>query len=171
MRYSAGFKRRMVEKMAGPEGLSAKVLSQEVGVHQTTLSSWLREAVKVDGMTKKKTTDKRPEDRTPSEKFGLVSEASKLEEEQLGSFLRERGVHRIHLETWRQQMLAGLEAQQRRQSAKKRTAEGRRVRELERELRRKDKALAEAAALLVLKKKAQAIWGDEDDDTAPRSVR
>jgi len=40
-----------------------------------------------------------------------------------------------------------------------------RIRQLERELARKDKALAEAAALLVLQKKVQAIWGDEDDDT------
>ena len=44
-----------------------------------------------------------------------------------------------------------------------------RIKELERELRRKDKALAETAALLVLKKKVQAIWGDEDDDTEPKS--
>ncbi len=43
--------------------------------------------------------------------------------------------------------------------------EARRVRELEKQLRRKDKALAEAAALLVLQKKVQSIWGDEDDDT------
>ena len=39
-----------------------------------------------------------------------------------------------------------------------------RIKELERELRRKDKALAETAALLVLKKKAQAIWGDREDE-------
>ena len=44
-------------------------------------------------------------------------------------------------------------------------ADARQIRQLERELARKDKALAETAALLVLKKKAQAIWGDEDDDT------
>jgi transposase len=43
------------------------------------------------------------------------------------------------------------------------------VRELEKQLRRKDKALAEAAALLVLQKKARALWGDEDDDTSPRN--
>ena len=49
------------------------------------------------------------------------------------------------------------------------SAEARRVRDLERELQRKEKALAEAAALLVLKKKAQAIWGDEDDDTDPKN--
>lgn len=45
------------------------------------------------------------------------------------------------------------------------------VRKLERELKRKDAALAETAALLVLKKKAEEIWGDEDDDIAPKSER
>jgi hypothetical protein len=44
-------------------------------------------------------------------------------------------------------------------------ADARQIRQLERDLARKDKALAEAAALLVLQKKVQAIWGDEDDDT------
>jgi hypothetical protein len=56
-------------------------------------------------------------------------------------------------------MLIGLEPK----PAKR--AETKRINELEKELRRKDKALAETAALLVLKKKAQAIWEDEDDDT------
>jgi hypothetical protein len=46
-----------------------------------------------------------------------------------------------------------------------RRAETKRIKDLEKELRRKDQALAETAALLVLKKKAQEIWGDEDDDT------
>jgi len=40
----------------------------------------------------------------------------------------------------------------------------RKNKELERELRRKDKALAETAALLALKKRAEAIWGDDEDD-------
>ena len=53
--------------------------------------------------------------------------------------------------------------------ASTRSADARRVRELEKELRRKDKALAETAALLVLQKKVHAIWGDEDDDTKPGS--
>ena len=46
-----------------------------------------------------------------------------------------------------------------------------RIKELERELRRKDAALAETAALLVLKKKAEAWWGDADDTTDPTSER
>ena len=67
-------------------------------------------------------------------------------------------------------MRSALESGGKRKRSKT-SPEARRVRELEKELRRKDKALAEASALLVLKKKAQAIWGDEDDDTTPRSGR
>ena len=71
---------------------------------------------------------------------------------------------------WRQEMLTGLAESKARPSSKP-TAEARRIRELERELARKEKALAEAAALLILKKKAQALWGDEDDTTAPKKGR
>ncbi len=66
--------------------------------------------------------------------------------------------------------VAALEAPVQRRSPAP-SADARRNTELERELRRKDKALAETAALLVLKKKVQAIWGDEDDITDPRSAR
>jgi transposase len=84
-------------------------------------------------------------------------------EAELGEWLRRKGVHAAQLEEWRAQALGGLKGptQQRKAAA----AEARHIRQLERELVRKDKALAEAAALLVLKKKVQEIWGDEDDDT------
>jgi hypothetical protein len=54
-------------------------------------------------------------------------------------------------------------------TAAKEKTDAKRIRELEAELRRKDKALAETAALLILKKKVLAIWGDGDDDTKPGS--
>jgi hypothetical protein len=60
---------------------------------------------------------------------------------------------------------AASEALSKRRGSNTRTAESRKIRELERELRRKDKALAEAAALLVLKKKLAVLWEDEDDST------
>jgi len=102
---------------------------------------------------------KRPQDWSAEEKLAAVLEAAALTEEELGAFLRSRGLHDAQLQQWRDQMLIGLEPK-----AVKR-AESKRIHELEKELRRKDKALAETAALLVLKKKAQEIWGDEDDDT------
>ena len=98
----------------------------------------------------------------------MVVESRGLSDEDLGAFLRKEGLHQAQLEEWTATARSSLSA---RKGAKKASAESKRIRELERELRRKEKALAEAAALLVLKKRAQAIWGDEDDDTEPRSDR
>ena len=169
MEYPERFKARMVQKLTAPDAPSATALSEEVGVAQPTLSKWVREAGRVGGMAKSKGTKagarKRPQDWTAEEKLDAVIEAASLSEEDLGLFVRRRGLHRTHLRQWRQQIVAGLKAPR----SKKTSPEARRLRELERELRRKDKALAETAALLVLKKKAQAIWGDGDDDMTPRS--
>lgn len=104
---------------------------------------------------------KRPQDWSPDEKLAAVLEAASLSEEDLGPFLRSRGLHEAHLEQWHDQMLVGLEPSPTTRVVKKR------IKDLEKELLRKDRALAEAAALLVLKKKAQDLWEDEDDDTTP----
>ena len=169
MEYPEKFKARMVQKLTAPGAPSATALSEEVGVAQPTLSKWVREAGRVGGMTKSKSKKagmrKRPQDWTAEEKLDAVIEAASLSDEDLGLFLRRRGLHRTHLKQWREQIVAGLKAPR----SKKSSPEARRLRELEREVQRKDKALAETAALLVLKKKVQAIWGDEDGPTTPRS--
>ena len=175
MEYSESLKARMVQKLADPEGPSATQLAAQVGIPQSTLSRWLRRAGTFGGNGRistdhgrRSTMAKRPQDWTPEEKLQAVIEVATLPEEELGAFLRRQGLHEAHLRVWRQQVLEGL-ARPAPSAKKKPTAEGRRVRELERELARKDKALAEAAALLVLKKRAQAIWGDEDDDTTRKN--
>ena len=89
-------------------------------------------------------------------------EASALGEASLGEFLRRHGVHETDQAAWRQAALPGLSTPAIMQA---RPGDARRVRELEKELRRKNEALAETAALLVLKKKVLSIWGDADDDT------
>jgi transposase len=111
---------------------------------------------------------KRPQDWTAEEKLQAVIEATGLAEAELGEFLRRQGLHEAQLQQWRDGVLAGLE-QHTKRGTKKSSPEARRVRQLERELARKEKALAEAAALLILKKKVRAIWGDEADDTSPKS--
>jgi transposase len=175
--FSPGFKARMVRRMSGPEAISATALSQEVGVSQNSLSRWLRQASvaasTVAPMSKKKPSP-RPSSRrgrTAEEKLQLVLKASALSDEELGAFLRREGLHEAQLEEWRAKALAaatgalkGLHGQR-----AQATPESRKIQELERELRRKDKALAEVTALLALKKKLEEIWGDEDDDTATRS--
>jgi transposase-like protein len=125
-----------------------------------------------NGRTRKLKLQKRPQDWTAEQKYQVVLDAAGLSEEELGAFLRRKGLHQVQLEQWRSRATEGaMEALSRKHSSRKNTAEARRIRNLERELRRKEKALAETAALLVLKKKAAAIWGDGDDFTGPRTER
>ncbi len=161
--YTDAFKSRMIERMTGPRAMTATLLSKEVGIPQPTLSTWLRHAAtsgaKATG-TKEvlvSTSD------TPEGRLQAVLEASQLSEEELGAWLRTRGLHQAQLEQWRATMLAGLEGHR---TGAREGGSSRRVRELERELRRKDKALAEAAALLILQKKLRSLLGDEDESTA-----
>jgi transposase-like protein len=177
MPYPDMFKHAMIQKMSGPDPISATTLSKQVNVPQSTLSKWLRMAGvgpsygfpnNAHEYTKmaKITDSKRPNDWSAEDKLKVVLEASSLDDEQLGAFLRSEGLHQTHLDQWRLQMLNALQNGFSKKKSKRNNLDAKRIRALEKELRRKDKALAETAALLVLKKKVQEIWGDEDDPTA-----
>lgn len=112
---------------------------------------------------------KRPKDWTPEEKLRVVVEAESLSDEELGAFLRKNGLYEAHLKEWRQQILSALSLRSARKASKS-SSEQHQIRELEKELNRKDKALAEAAALLMLQKKAQIFFGgDEAEPTQKRN--
>jgi transposase-like protein len=111
----------------------------------------------------------RPDDLPPIEKLQLVMEATKLSQEELGAFLRRHGLHEAQFEEWRQAALDALQKPKKRKPGK--SQEAKKIKELERELARKDKALAEVTALLALKKKLDALLGGEDDDTTARNAR
>lgn len=104
---------------------------------------------------------RRPEEWTAQERLEALAEASRLAGEELGEYLRRQGLHEETLQEWRQAALEALQPT----TTSVRSSDQRHIRRLEKELARKEKALAEAATLLVLKKKAQELWGDEDDDT------
>ena len=171
--YSEAFQTLMVQKMTSPGRADVAALVEEAGVSRSTLYRWVDEAGKLTQLDVENpiTTDppqrpsrmKRPQDWSAKEKLAAVLEAAALSDEELGTFLRSKGLHEAQLQQWQEQMLSGLNPVSVQRG--KKGSESKRVRALEKELRRKDKALAETAALLVLKKKAQAIWGDEDDDT------
>jgi len=170
--YTAAFRNRMVAKLVGPNAMTATDLGHETGLAQATLSRWLKEASKLRRKMprddEQKVVKKQPQEWTPEEKLQLVLEAAALPEGELGVFLRTKGIHEAILTEWRAQALAGLRGTEVASRTQK-DRETREMRELKRELRRKDKALAETAALIVLKKKVQEIWGAEDDDTDPKS--
>lgn len=171
MHYTTAFKARMIKKMSRPNAISAHALSEEAGVSQGTLSRWLREAGTVMPMAKAKsktgpmTAAKRPQDWTPGEKLQVVLEAAPVAEDELGRFLRAKGLHRALLDEWRMSVESGAREALGDGVRKKgrRSPEQKHIRDLERQLRRKEKALAEAAALLILQKKVNHYFGDEDE--------
>jgi transposase len=160
--YSPAFKNRMLRRLIGPSAMSANALAHEVGVGQPLLSRWLRESRNVEGMSSSK-----KKKWSGTEKLRVVTEARGLSEHELGALLRREGLHAADLAAWQTAAEVALSEGPR----TSRSADARRIHELERELHRKDAALAETAALLVLKKKVQAIWGDGDDITDPRPER
>jgi transposase len=166
--YSDSFKRKMVQRLLAPGASSAATVASETGVHHTTLSRWMVEARTLPSVTDtplpvaSSPTPRRPDDWTAEQKLAAVQQVAGLEGVQLGEFLRREGLHEAQLIAWSKAALEGLRGPAR---AGRVPGEAKRIRELERQLLRKDKALAEVAALLILKKKAQAIWGDADDDT------
>ena len=127
--YSIAFKQKMVERLTGKSALSALQLSRETGVRQQNLSRWLLEARSLPLVA----TDKNiVHTWTVEQKAQVLSEASRLSGEQLTAYLQREGVKLADFERWR---VALEEEGQESSSAIKR------IRKLERELARKEKAL------------------------------
>lgn len=140
--------------MIGPGAISATELSRETGIPQPTLSRWLRGAASLRLVSSKPESpdesestvaEKRPQDWSAMERMRFMVEADGLGDQELGELLRRCGVHREQLDAWRAAAEAIAQP-----TTSRRSPESKRIRELEREVARKDKALAETAALLVL---------------------
>ena len=109
---------------------------------------------------------KNPESWSGESKLAVVIETAALNEAALAEYCRKKGLYIEQIQRWREGAMAGTDAPLQINAAERRELQKdkRQVRKLEKELKRKDRALAEAAALLLLQKKAQAIWGDAEDD-------
>jgi transposase-like protein len=151
--FSIPYKQRMIERMTGKDASSARQVARETGISQETLSRWLREAHSLPLMERGPETKRR----SIEEKIRILAEAGKLSGGALTGYLEREGLLLADIEQWR------LALDDEGHASKATT---KRIRKLERELARKEKALAEAAALLVLKKKVEHLYQeDEDGDT------
>ena len=108
-------------------------------------------------------SSRRPRDWTSAEKLAAIVEVGRLSEEELGIYLRENGLHMDNISDWKAQIEISLGRKP--YSSKEESRLKKRVKKLEREVIRKDRALAEATALVVLSKKMRALWGGEEENT------
>lgn len=160
MRYSLAFKESLIKKVLPPESRSIRSVAKEAGVAEQSLHNWLNKS--------KEGTLSRGDivggsNRSPREKLRLLIESRGIHEEDLGQWLRENGLHSEHLTQYEQELRDMAE-----DNNHKEKIENKKLREenkrLQRELNKKEKALAEMAALYTLKKKAEALWGDDEED-------
>jgi hypothetical protein len=99
---------------------------------------------------------------TAEAKLKSLNETSSLGENELGLYLRREGLYSHQLTEWRVDVLESLSEDRRRPQAPRRDERDDRIKELERDLTRMEKALAEASARMMLEKKADLFWANRE---------
>jgi len=139
-----------VARLLPPESAPLEVVAREIGVSTDTLERWRSEELAKPA---------RERSWTAAARLEAVITTAAMDESARSAWCREHGVYPQQLQEWRDSATQALaEPAEKRASPQQTKEDRRRIKELERELRRKDKALAEAAALLVLSKKVEAIF-------------
>ena len=155
-RYGQAFKERAVARLLPPESAPIQQVSQELGVSVATLERWRADALSAPS---------RERVWTAAARLQAVIATAAMDEAQRSAWCRENGVYPTQLQQWKDNATAGLsEAPEERVSVQQSRDAKRRIKELERDVRRKDKALAETTALLVLSKKFEAILQRDEEE-------
>ena len=164
IRYPKEFKEQVLERLLPPNAESVKRVAEETGVSHQTLRNWMQEAHIHDLV--QSLPPEPPSSLSTSEKFRIVVETLSMSEDELSEYARKAGLYVTQIKEWRDICVNAnaTEDAQKRSMQKELKAVQKENSELRKDLRKKEKALAETAALLVLRKKAEAIWGESGDD-------
>ena len=148
MKYSDEFKEKILTKIFN--GVSIAKISKDTQIPLTTIYSWkIKKNIKTDS----------PSNFPLAKKYKLLLDSKIFNDDNIGQWLRENGIHSDHLKLWDTEV---ADAMTNNKYKDENRALKEKLRKAEREINKKDKALAEAAALLVLKKKYQYLWEDEE---------
>lgn len=162
--YNEEFKEQIVKKMMPPNAQSVAQISRETGISDPTLYTW-RNHYRNKGKVVP-ADPSNPENWSGEDKLAVIIETAAMNEQALSEYCRSKGLYVEQISRWKEAAIAGNDAPVRLSKTERREwqKEKKKSRQLAKELNRKEKALAETAALLVLKKKAQALWGDAEED-------
>jgi transposase len=155
-RYGQAFKDRAVARLLPPESAALEVVSREIGIAMDTLKRWHTDAL---------SKPVRGRAWTAGARLDAVITTAAMSEADKGAWCREHGVYPADLALWRASCTTALsEPEEARASPQATRQDRKRIKELERDLLRKNTALAETAALLVLSKKLEAIFHKGEDE-------
>lgn len=164
MGYSIKHKMLILQKVLPPNNKPVHEVSKESGISVQTIYKWM-EQVKDDTFEPSTPEEQIPRFKSELEKFSLLIESKAIPEETRGEWLRKNGLHSEHLILWEQElakkMADNTDIKSVQQENKNLKAE---LKKAKKEKDQLEKALAEMSALYALKKKADALWGDNEDD-------
>lgn len=147
--------------MLPPRNESVPKIVRETGIPKNTLYYWRLKNYKQESSSMNKSNGN---GLTSHDKFAIVLETAAMNEHELSAYCRKKGLYPKQIHAWKKQCQKANEPGTGAVDRKKLQEQGKRVKGLEKELREKEKALAETAALLTLKKKVRQIWGDPEDE-------
>jgi transposase len=162
-RYSAAIKASVLAKAFAPNPKSVVELAKEFNIPVGTIYTWKYNMLHNQN-PKQGNNPQRPQDKSVEVKLQSVIDTANMTEAEQGAYCREHGIYADHLDAWKKQFLDGFVNA----NIKQQKADNQQItnenKQLKRDLHRKDKALAEVSALLILQKKADLLWGVNEDD-------
>ena len=168
MKYSKGFKSSIVRRIVERGEKSVYQVSKETGIGAATINNWIQKH-KAGKLGMDSSDDLTPSQRGPGEKLALLLESKTLDDSNRGEWLRQQGLHSEHLPLWEQE-LAGMVQDKHNALKTENTNLKKEKKQLEKDLRAqarelavKEKALADVAVLLTLKKKHRNLFQDEEN--------
>lgn len=160
-RYSAQFRNTVLRKMLPPENRTAADLSAEYGISVATLYGW--KAKMNNGTLQVDDGVQSNRRRKLSEKLSLVLESKSIPADELGTWLRDNGLHSEHLVVWEQEVRESM-TQGEQQAREELRAAKKQIKKQQKELERKEKALAELSTIITLQKKTQLLFQDPGEE-------
>ncbi len=162
--YSEERKQQILNKLLPPSNMTVAEVSRIEGIGLQTLYNW-RDKAKQQGRPVPGSTPT-SEHWSAEAKFATVLETASLNEAELSEYCRAKGLYVDQIKAWKTDALRGFMSsrEQELEAKRQRQADHKEIKQLKSELRRKEKALAETAALLVLRKKLNALWENDNED-------
>lgn len=171
-RFSQSFKKQAVEKTLNrSDNTTLKDVADSLGIGLSSLSRWTLEAKNqqletvLPNENNHMSKEKRPQDWSLEERLEMIISTAALSEDALNEFCRKLGIYPHHIKQWKLDFANGNNQNSQVVSRSDIKTLKHENKALKKELNRKDKALAETAALLVLQKKVNAIWGSDEDNS------
>ena len=170
--FTQSFKIQAVEKALNRSNdTTLSDIANSLSIGCSTLNKWIVKArhqefeIASPDEISRMSQDKRPQDWTLEERLNMVVTCGSLNDEALSEYCREQGVYPHHVQQWKLDFITGNNQKSKAVSPSEVKKLKQENKTLKKELNRKDKALAETAALLVLKKKVNVIWGIDEDNS------